>query len=851
MKSRIVSLTFVLVLLCCSTVFAQHSLQIDNGGGAYTVIFGSAPGGTYIIPPGGGTFLTQLSGSPTVSNAWLQGGNTNAASPIPNYGTIGTLDNVNMSFVTNGLANVRMTIFNNGNISMNTTAGDATIGRTGAGATNLNSPTIAIPNIGTTASVSNVLVRSGNNMMVSSLNVITGTGTTNFIPRWTPNGSTLGDSRIFDDGVGSMTINANLIPSTDNTRTLGDATHRWQEVYVGPASLHVVGTAPVRDYAVGINGGGDLTITETGLGTPAMTLTLNGFETVTGGFNFPATTNTGAGIIYQNGTRFISSFGTDNFFAGSGTGNTTLTGTGNNAIGRDALRSTTTGSQNSAFGHTTLVANTTGSNNSAFGNSALKANISGTGNTAIGSNTLEVGTNLNRNTAVGMFALQANTTNDNTAVGYEAMKANTSGGANTALGNAALKSNTTGGFNTATGISALMSNTTGSNNTANGFGALNSNIIGQSNTAFGYAALYNNTTDYNTGVGYAALGTNTSGNFNTCLGATAMRNNTIGYFNTATGGNALYNNIDGFQNTASGLNAMYANTSGFLNIAIGAYALASNTIGNRNTVVGEEAMFSSVGADLNTAIGYLSMFSNINGQLNTACGMNSLYNCTGNLNSAFGKDALYSTTSGLNNTGVGYQAGTSNTTGSDNTFVGNTANASAGNLSNATAIGAFATVCASNSMVFGSNAVTAWGFGVCPAAGNAIQVGTGAGNGNGARLTSGGVWTNGSSRSFKERFTPLNGEEVLSKINALNVLGWYYKGTNEYHIGPIAEDFYKTFSTGDQANPSETQRYISSVDPAGVALIGVQELAKKNEEQAARIKALEEKIELLEKLLVK
>ena len=70
---------------------------------------------------------------------------------------------------------------------------------------------------------------------------------------------------------------------------------------------------------------------------------------------------------------------------------------------------------------------------------------------------------------------------------------------------------------------------------------------------------------------------------------------------------------------------------------------------------------------------------------------------------------------------------------------------------------------------------------------------------------------------------------MLSKILALDVLGWYYKGTNEYHIGPIAEDFYSAFGTGNQDDQAYSTKHISSVDPAGIALIGVKELMKEND----------------------
>jgi hypothetical protein len=118
-----------------------------------------------------------------------------------------------------------------------------------------------------------------------------------------------------------------------------------------------------------------------------------------------------------------------------------------------------------------------------------------------------------------------------------------------------------------------------------------------------------------------------------------------------------------------------------------------------------------------------------------------------------------------------------------------------------------------------------------------IHVGTNTGNGNGAHLTAGGVWTNGSSRSFKERFVQYRPAEVLERIRQLPVEGYFYKGTEEYHITPMAEDFYRLFGTGAREiietdstgrlvrrpNP-DVDKYLAASDVAGVALLGVKAL---------------------------
>jgi hypothetical protein len=141
-----------------------------------------------------------------------------------------------------------------------------------------------------------------------------------------------------------------------------------------------------------------------------------------------------------------------------------------------------------------------------------------------------------------------------------------------------------------------------------------------------------------------------------------------------------------------------------------------------------------------------------------------------------------------------------------------------------------------------------------------IHVGTaGGGNGNGAYLTAGGTWTNGSSRSFKERFVQYRPAEVLEKIRQLPVEGYFYKGTEEYHITPMAEDFYRLFGTGvreiietdstgqlvRRPNP-DVDKYLAASDVAGVALLGVKALDELISTLGPQSGALAQRLEALE-----
>jgi trimeric autotransporter adhesin len=130
-----------------------------------------------------------------------------------------------------------------------------------------------------------------------------------------------------------------------------------------------------------------------------------------------------------------------------------------------------------------------------------------------------------------------------------------------------------------------------------------------------------------------------------------------------------------------------------------------------------------------------------------------------------------------------------------------------------------------------------------------IQVGTLSSSGLGAYLSIAGVWTNSSSRTFKENFTPFDGPELLRKISALSVTTYNYKNSTEKHIGPVAEEFVGAFDTGviRESDGKRDDQYLAGSDVAGVALAGVQELLKKIEYLENKNDQLERRITELEK----
>ena len=119
-----------------------------------------------------------------------------------------------------------------------------------------------------------------------------------------------------------------------------------------------------------------------------------------------------------------------------------------------------------------------------------------------------------------------------------------------------------------------------------------------------------------------------------------------------------------------------------------------------------------------------------------------------------------------------------------------------------------------------------------------LEVGSDATNGNGAHVTAGGVWTNGSDRNSKTAFRPVNKTEVLESVLKLPVTRWRYKSESDttHHIGPTAQDFHAAFHLGD------SDKHISTIDADGVALAAIQGLYEIVKEKDTEITVQREQI---------
>ena len=115
-------------------------------------------------------------------------------------------------------------------------------------------------------------------------------------------------------------------------------------------------------------------------------------------------------------------------------------------------------------------------------------------------------------------------------------------------------------------------------------------------------------------------------------------------------------------------------------------------------------------------------------------------------------------------------------------------------------------------------------------------VGTNTANGNGAHVTAGGVWTNGSSRTFKENVEELTAEKAIETVSALKPVTYNYKNDpqHEHYVGFIAED------VPTEVAQEYDRRYLSSMDIVAT-------LTKVVQEQQKTIEQLNQRLEQIEK----
>ncbi len=112
----------------------------------------------------------------------------------------------------------------------------------------------------------------------------------------------------------------------------------------------------------------------------------------------------------------------------------------------------------------------------------------------------------------------------------------------------------------------------------------------------------------------------------------------------------------------------------------------------------------------------------------------------------------------------------------------------------------------------------------------------------------GTTWVSQSDRNAKENFADIDPTKLLDRVLSLPLQSWSYKAHPENrHIGPMAQDFHEAFGLN-----GTDDTHIATVDEDGIALAAIQGLNRKLEEQIkekdAKIDALEQRLQRLEKL---
>jgi hypothetical protein len=106
---------------------------------------------------------------------------------------------------------------------------------------------------------------------------------------------------------------------------------------------------------------------------------------------------------------------------------------------------------------------------------------------------------------------------------------------------------------------------------------------------------------------------------------------------------------------------------------------------------------------------------------------------------------------------------------------------------------------------------------------------------SGAHVTAGGVWTNASSREYKQDIKSLTGDEAVEALAALRPVHFRYKtDTKESHVGFIAEDVPDLVASADRKG-------MSAMDVVAVLTKVVQDQQKTIAELSRKIAAFEQK----------
>ena len=86
-----------------------------------------------------------------------------------------------------------------------------------------------------------------------------------------------------------------------------------------------------------------------------------------------------------------------------------------------------------------------------------------------------------------------------------------------------------------------------------------------------------------------------------------------------------------------------------------------------------------------------------------------------------------------------------------------------------------------------------------------------------------------SDRNRKENIRPVDPAGILSKLVALPITEWQFRGEDIRHVGPMAQDFFAAFGLG------QGETTIATVDADGVVLAGIQALYREDQKNKKKI----------------
>jgi len=216
-------------------------------------------------------------------------------------------------------------------------------------------------------------------------NPVTGTGTTNYISKWTASG-TIGNTSIYEGTSGYISIgNTNNTYNLDVTGTgrftgqltLGSTITNGTYTYTLPSAT---GTLALTSQIPSLTGYVPYTGATGAVNLGAYDLTVNTLKIGLGAGNISTNTALGTAVLGSN-----------------------TSGADNTGVGWDTLYSNTTGTYNTGVGAASLYSNTIGSNNTSIGYGAGFAITSGNSNILIGQNSGANITTGSNNTIIGNY----------------------------------------------------------------------------------------------------------------------------------------------------------------------------------------------------------------------------------------------------------------------------------------------------------------------------------------------------------------------------------------------------------------------------------------------------------------